>query len=95
MGKQSIAGLTIPNAKGREEIYMLASHSSLLGAFNIENAEQIVADNLFAMCQEVAHGSALTRPAGAIFHGLMSQTQVFDPMEKINILCLRLSHQRP
>lgn len=95
MGKQSIAGLSIPNAKGREEIYMLASRSSLLNAFNIESAEQIVADNLSLMCQEVAHGSAITRPAGAIFHGLVSQTQVFDPMEKINVLCLRLSHQRP
>jgi len=95
MGKQSIAGISIPGAKGREEVFMLASRSSLLQALNIEQAEQIVAENLSTICQEVAHGSAITRPAGAIFHGLVSQTQVFDPMEKINVLCLRLSHQRP
>jgi len=94
-GKQSIAGVNIPGVPGQEEVYMLAARHSLFEAFNTASAEQVVSDNLSGICQDVAHGLAITRPAGAIFHGLVSQTQVFDPMEKINILCLRLSHQRP
>lgn len=93
-GKQSISGVMIPGVAGREEVYMLASRNSLFEAFNTASADQIVADNLFVILQDVAHGHAITRPAGAIFHGMVSETQVFDPMEKINVLVLRLSHQR-
>jgi hypothetical protein len=93
-GKQSLSGVMIPGVQGREEVYMLAAKNSLFEAFNTHGADQIVADNLFAILQEVGHGQAITRPAGAIFHGMVSETQVFDPMEKINVLVLRLSHQR-
>ncbi|MBX9951947.1 MAG: DUF4388 domain-containing protein [Candidatus Obscuribacterales bacterium] len=94
-GKQSLAGIMIPGVQGQEEIYMLASRHSLFEVFNTANVEQIVTDNLSGVCADVNQGAAITRPAGAIFHGIASETQVFDPMEKINVLVLRLSHQRP
>jgi hypothetical protein len=94
-GKQQMAGVMIPGVQGQEEVYMLASRHSLLEAFNTPNVEQIVTDNLSGVCADVNHGASITRPAGAIFHGLASETQIFDPMEKINVLVLRLSHQRP
>lgn len=94
-GKQSLAGVMIPSIQGWEEVFMLASKKSLAEAFNTAGAEQIVSENLTGICQELAHAQAITRPAGAIFHGLESSNQVYDPMEKINILCLRLSHQSP
>ncbi len=93
-GKQSLSGVMIPGVPGREEVYMLAAKNSLFEAFNTAGADQIVAENLFTILQEVVHGQAITRPAGAIFHGMVSETQVFDPMEKVNVLVLRLSHQR-
>jgi len=94
-GKQSLAGLMIPNIQGHEEVFMLASRNSLIEVFNVANVEQTVIDNLIGICADVNHGAAITRPAGAVFHGVISETQVFDPMEKINVLVLRLSHQRP
>lgn len=94
-GKQSLSGVMIPGVQGIEEVYLLASRHSLYEVFNTANIEQIVTDNLSGFCAEVNHGHAITRPAGAIFHGVVSETQIFDPMEKINVLVLRLSHQRP
>ncbi len=94
-GKQSLAGVMIPGVAGHEEVYMLACRNSLFQALNVANSEQVITENLSGICADVIHGSAITRPAGAVFHGMVSETQVFDPMEKINVLVLRLSHQRP
>lgn len=93
-GKHTTAGVFIPSSPGKEDVYLIASRKPLFEAFTMPNAEQIIADNLEECCRDVPHASAITLAVGVIIRGVEGDLQAIDTAQRVNILCMRMSHTR-
>lgn len=93
-GKHATAGVFIPSAPGKEDVYLIGSRKALFQVFTMPNAEQIIADNLEECCRDVPHASAITLAVGVIIRGVEGDLQAIDTTQRVNVLCMRMSHTR-